>query len=341
MLARPNIPRFPQYSMDKLQKLNGSERRQLKTIRLFLVSNEDLTFLTNLPALEGLDVFGENIGDAGVGHLRNIKSLKTLVLGDTKITDSGLKVLGNLPNLEYLWLTGTGVTDAGLKDLTGLRKLKVLRLPVRITNEGLKSISRMQAVEELDISDSESCNFECLRTIGTMPQVRILNLRGLKITDGSLEFIKNQKLIELNLSSTEIRGPGFIHLKELTNLRTLYLHGAAINDDGLFFIGKLSGLEYLNLGKTGISDAGLSKLGGLTALKELILMETSVTAKGIKKIMHLSVENLVLNRCPVGNELVDILIEMKSLKSVELEGTKVSESSLRRLREQRPNLRIE
>ena len=84
---------------------------------------------------------------------------------------------------------------------------------------------------------------------------------------------------------------GLKHLKDLHNLRDLYLVGAAVTDDGLRTIGRLGTVESLCLVETQATDAGLAHLKGLNELKHLRLEGSAgkreFTDRGLESIQDL------------------------------------------------------
>ena len=64
-----------------------------------------------------VDLYGTQITDAGLVHLKGLTNLQTLNLDGTKITDAGLVHLKGLTSLETLSLNRTKVTDTGVAEL--------------------------------------------------------------------------------------------------------------------------------------------------------------------------------------------------------------------------------
>jgi hypothetical protein len=59
----------------------------------------------------------EEVGDAGLAHLKGLTELRELNLRSTKVTDAGLAHLRGLTGLRKLDLRHTKVTAAGVQDL--------------------------------------------------------------------------------------------------------------------------------------------------------------------------------------------------------------------------------
>ena len=67
------------------------------------------------------------------------------------------------------------------------------------------------------------------------------------------------KLVDLDLTRTQVTDAGLAHLKGLVNLATLDLDGTKLTDAGLAHLKGLTALETLPLDDTAITDAGLAE----------------------------------------------------------------------------------
>ena len=90
-------------------------------------------------------------------------------------------------------------------------------------------------------------------------------------------------VVELNLSRSKITDSWLMHLKELTNLKSLVIGGigSQITDAGLVNLKGMTKVEELLLFCPKVTDAGLVHLTGLTNLQELSLGSTKVTDAGV------------------------------------------------------------
>jgi len=85
-------------------------------------------------------MWGNNITDSGLQHLKNVK---TLELRGSNITDDGL---AHLENVEELFLKGTDrITDAGLAHLTKVKEID-LRMCDGITDAGLTHLKNVEII---------------------------------------------------------------------------------------------------------------------------------------------------------------------------------------------------
>ena len=96
----------------------------------------------------------------------------------------------------------------------------------------------------------------------------------------------------------------------------------------------------LDLTNSKITDQGISSIVKLSNLKKLILEGSSgITANGIKNLKDLSrLEYLNLIHIKLDDSLIDVLIEMESLRQVYLFQTELSEEAISRFKTARPQV---
>jgi hypothetical protein len=117
------------YPIDRVGKLPAG-KLVLKGIDLSekQFNDDDLDALTDLKALEQLNLYGTKVTNQGLERLKSLNSLTQLELSYTLIDDEGLQSLKDLKRLEKLTLYGTQVTDDGVKSFQ-LRnsRIRILR----------------------------------------------------------------------------------------------------------------------------------------------------------------------------------------------------------------------
>ena len=73
-----------------------------------------LVVLSDMPALEMLNISNNGIGDAGLGIIGGYADLRVLNLyGNPAVSDAGVASLATLENLESLYVWGTATTTEG------------------------------------------------------------------------------------------------------------------------------------------------------------------------------------------------------------------------------------
>ncbi len=97
------------------------------------VTDAGLAHLTGLTRLRHLVLHGAPITDAGLAHLQKLSSLAVLEFGGIPISDGGVPHLVACDQLEFLDVSDTEITNAGAIQLAGLNRLRVLKLPGRVT----------------------------------------------------------------------------------------------------------------------------------------------------------------------------------------------------------------
>jgi hypothetical protein len=119
-------------------------------------TDADLKNLKAFPHLQGLDLDGAKITDAGLEHIKDLTQLRQLDLSRIEgITDSGLVHLKGLAHLEALNLSDNDFTDVGLRHLRGLKQLRQLRLErTKITDAGIEVLKGLTGLRSLFLSEN-------------------------------------------------------------------------------------------------------------------------------------------------------------------------------------------
>lgn len=179
----------------------------------------------------------------------------------------------------------------------------------KITDAGLKYISRFHGIQHLDLGETA-------------------------ITDAGLVHLKDMSgLSQLELNDTSVTGTGLSHFRNLLKLETLDLSRSPISDEGLMQVANVKNLRSLTLDETEISGAGLH---GLTELVELHILEIRF-ADSLKdgELAKLSLPSsltvLDLNSSCVGSHGLGCLKPLKNLYWLQLAGTPISDSCIDQL----------
>lgn len=127
------------------------------------------------------------------------------------------------------------------------------------------------------------------------PEQAVANIKKLGGAVGFDRRKSDRPAIAVSFSRTNITDAGLVHLKELTNIETLYIWGHQVTDAGLVHLKGLTKLQKLSLNRCQLTDAGLVHLKELTNLQVLALSGTLVTdaglvhLKGLTKLQRLDV----------------------------------------------------
>lgn len=270
-----------------------------------------------------LNILGPNkITNKGLKFCEN---LQTLILNDnTKITNEGLKFLRHLtelklsynniitndifkhlPNLTALTLCQNNlITDEGLQFLDKIKKLN-LKKNNQITIEGIK---HMKNLEILKIS-SDNFPSDCLKNFPNLTNLEITGCS--QITNKSLRYLNENKLIKLNVFNNKITCKG---LKSFQNLKKLCWNKRIKYKNFLH----LKNLEELVLdNKANIKDKTLKLF---SCLKKLTVhTKNKITIKGLEQLKNL--EYLCMSE--INDDIIYNLSRLKSLKIFNVSSCKI------------------
>ena len=143
--------------------------------------------------------------------------------------------------------------------MTGLKRLKELVLPATITDAGMTHVSRMKALEELDLSETQVTG-KGLTRLQTLTRLRKLSLPAGADDAALANLVVLPDLDELNLAFTEVSDHGLKQLQKLKGLRRLVLPNS-ITDQGLVHLQAVRSLRYVDAtGSRVISRRGVEGL---------------------------------------------------------------------------------
>lgn len=118
-------------------------------------TDDDLTYLEDLPDVESLIISSPQVTGSGLEHLRGLGSLKELILGGKNLTGADLAPLQELQELRYL-MVSCPLTDEQIVSFAVLKNLEELHIspPGRSTSTSVRGAaaldeqSQLNAVEE-------------------------------------------------------------------------------------------------------------------------------------------------------------------------------------------------
>ena len=191
---------------------------------------------------------------------------------------------------------GSKLTDADFEQMARLTGLKMMDLSNCLNDKRLAQLSALTSLESLQT------NLADVTDEGLKPLAQFKNLKTLKFFHPGKSF----------------SGAGLAQLAELPNLQSLTVAGSlAFNDDGMTALAKLTGLKEFRTWHAGSTDEGVKKLKSLKNLKSLYLgQRLAYTGPA----------------CP-SDKTIDILVEMNSLESLQLDEARLSYNSLQQLKQ--------
>jgi internalin A len=247
------------------------------------------------------------------------------------ISDSDLIELGRLPDLRRLDLSLTRITDRGILYLKGAANLVDVNLEFaeRVGDQGQAAIRQWKHLEHL-------------------------NLRGTRVADNTVAAAATlPQLQSLDISFTDVLDNGIDALAAAPNLKELAIGGLRITEVAFQSVRQISGLERLDVSggkfigggqRIGITldDGALQAIASLKELRELKLGYANFPSRGLGILKTLPMlERLDLTYCGrIDDFAVEHLTSWKSLRWIDLTGTRMSRDAVTKLREQRPDCRI-
>lgn len=330
LLQLNNLCSLEVAKLDKCHSINGrgliafSRSSHLHTLSLAncrRLTDEAILNISHLTSITHLSLDGcRCLTDRCLEATSNLLRLEKLDLSSCDmISNLGLKYLHSLEYLNEISLGWCrSVTDLGLDILTSQpsrkNKLGTLRLArCNITDNGLPFLTRLQALEELDLNGCSKLSSRALgETLGMLKnlttldvsfcpnilrsswQGKINSLKSIELCYSSVRDIHLSRLTslpmleELNLDSCPVGDWALAHLADnnvVPNLVSLDLADTDISDHGIVHLPKFRKMTKLSLFYCNITNAGLRHLANMTSLEVLNLDSRDIGDEGL---YHLS-----------------------------------------------------
>jgi Leucine-rich repeat (LRR) protein len=253
-------------------------------------------------------------------------------------------------------LRGSWISDVDMIELSRLPQLERLDLShTRITDEGLLRLKSAPKIVDLNLFYTEQITDQGMTAVRAWHNLKRLNVRGTRISDGTLEMVSRMPQLEaLDIANTQFTDDGLDYLITLVNLRELSLGGSRLSDKALETLRLLPTLTYLDLGsadgrrssrrrgRSGMPDKTVLVIAGLQNLVTLKMGHSDISTRGVEILSRLqNVEKLALEGCSsVGDDAVASLAGWKSLKYLDLQDAGMSVAGVESLRRARPDLKI-
>jgi Leucine-rich repeat (LRR) protein len=247
------------------------------------------------------------------------------------VSDSDLVELARLPQLERLDLSFTRITDRGILHLKGAHNLVEVNLTFaeRVGDEGQAAIKEWKRLKRLSLRGTRVGD-NTVAAAAVVPELEVLDISVTDALDFSLDALSTApKLKELAVGEDRITEVGFQSIRQITGLERLDLGGGRFAGGG-----QRSGLT--------LDDTELEAIASLKELRELRLGYAKFPSRGLAILKTLpKLERLNLENCPrIDDEALAHLASWKSLRWVDLYGTRVSKDAVAQLRQQRPDCQV-
>lgn len=156
------------------------------------------------------------------------------------------------------------------------------------------------------------------------------------VSDADLSLLADlNSLTLLQLEKTSITDTGIAQLTELTSLEHLRLRHAALSDTSARLLSRLRRLKIVNLPHTTISDQGLAQLASLPDLELLRIGSPNIRQlTPLRTCEHLRFLHFI--HCPINDQALTALHDMRQLESLYLDGAQVTDAGLQALMEANP-----
>jgi len=248
-------------------------------------------------------------------------------------------------NLRASW-----VSDGDLLELARMPQLQRLDLSrTRITDQGLSYLKKVSTLRDVNLSYAEKIGDPAHAIVKEWKQLVRLNLRGTVIADETAAAAATLPNLEiLDIADTIVGDPGIEALSGAPGLKELSMGSIRMSEVGYQSLRQFTGLRLLDLsGNRPLSTPRLSAraveaIASLKQLRVLKLGHLRFPAKSVPVLKSLeNLERLELEFCPeINDDVLPHLASWKSLRWVDLHGTKTTDKGIAALREQRPDSKI-
>ena len=211
------------------------------------LSNSGMNILGKLVNLTSLEIRFQNgcgIDGNGFAWLTKLQNLKSLSIENAwgsslKQADVSMDSVSKLTGLTSLKLTLPELTDNGIKSLSNPLTSLSLQQCVKLTNEGMKYLSKLTKLTLLNVSYCALIDDEGIKQVINFHDLISLNLFNCPlVTDESLKYVsKLSKLTSLNLGMTNVSDAGLKMLVNTSNLISLSINNAKnVSSRGIKFL---------------------------------------------------------------------------------------------------------
>lgn len=331
---------------------------QIKTIERFWahwmesITDKGVEYIIELPRLKMLDLGHAKLSNKACELLKQNQSITHLFLPAVGIDEEGIKNLSELRNLETLWVSSASnspLTDRALEYISNMSNLKELTIcGVNFTDEGIRSLSRLQNLEKLFIGNAPKLTNKCLESIAKLRNIRNLSLPqesnvtigGLKSLN-SLENLQRLNIYRIHQDNSDMDISGLKNLNELAiGLGLPNKENTRLKDSDLACLSKLNNLRDLSINIAGISNEGLKHLQNLTNLQRLQLLNTKIDDEGLKYLSRMEkLVDLWISGADFSGEGFKYLHNLKRIQRLEIHSYKrINQQYINQLRKELPEL---
>jgi WD40 repeat protein len=179
----------------------------------------------------------------------------------TQVTDDDMAVIAKAPAIERMYVSDTGLTDVGVRHLAEIKSLRDIDLKsTRTTDAGVAFLAELK-LTTLSLYDTEVTD-EALKTVSRMPTLLSLRLENNPtLTDAGLaQLAKLPKLEQVTTTNTRLTDAGVAELAKIGTLKRLICNYCDLTDAAIPHIARLKNLTHCNLNQTYVTAAGRDAL---------------------------------------------------------------------------------
>jgi hypothetical protein len=259
-------------------------------------------------------------------------------------------------NVVEINLRGRWVSTAEMLDLLEFKKLVRLNLShTRIADSDLLYLRPASQIQDFNVSYSEHITDIGMSVIKDWKNLRRLDVSGTQAADATLALLSRLTEMEsLDVAGSEVTDDGIPELLPLTKLTHLGLGRSQLGEGAAEVLGLLDNLQSLDLsgpgqrrsrrtGGAGMSSPVVTAIAQLQELKSLRAGHSGVDAAALqvwsgplKKLERLGLENCAR----IDDSAIATVEAWRSLKQLDLQGTRVTAARIDQLRKSRPDLRV-
>lgn len=195
----------------------------------------------------------------------------------------------------------------------------------------IKRTDNKELVHSVDFQGSQFLHDNLKQLITELEGVETLKASFTALTDADVRVLSLlPQLTELDISMTEATKECITILrdKKRKSLRSLAIIAMPLDEPALVKLSEFEALQSLSIGDASITDKSLKSIAGMR-LKRLAVYSSQITANGLKDLpVKGGLTDLCLFGCPIGDEGVANLKELKSLNTIDLRCTAISDRGL-------------
>lgn len=145
-----------------------------------------------LHSIVSVELAGSKPSEALLRKIANLDRLKVLLLAGTDIDSTTIQHLRGLHQLRYVDLTCNSLDDSGLTAFSQMRQLEFLCLQHQsrqFTDEGLRHLSKLASLKELQFYDSDITDAGLVH-LESLKELRVLWLSNSQVTDAGVAALQ-------------------------------------------------------------------------------------------------------------------------------------------------------